>query len=177
MDQIKKGTFTVTESSSGGSGGASVFTRKATQDEIAAEEEKNRTLLQNYLGYVAQVNKLRGLDLDNITKHDDSEKKSSEETLATLKKQLEDLQKAREAIDVKDKKALQDNANQQIALQKRIQELEVNPKEASKQDNQFDEKKKQAQQLVKSIDDLLNILHKTLTCILLEKSYRNVPTR
>ncbi len=77
-DIEKSGTFDVSETTViGGGVGVSSIKRKATQDEIANEQDKYRQLLQAYKGYFGEINKLNGQALQNQV---DANKAAADET-------------------------------------------------------------------------------------------------
>ena len=167
IDSIAKtGSFNITETASGGTGGASSFTRKANQEEIAAAEEKYRQLLQMKLGYETEIKRLNGQALQEQVDAQQNAAAaagsggnavtdSNVKTLAILKKQLQDLQDAYDKIDITDKRALQKNASERKRLQDQIDNLEGRQtKSQKKDDSEYKRLKKEAEDFAKEIKKL-----------------------
>jgi hypothetical protein len=149
----KKGTFDVAESSSGGTGGASLLIRKATQEEIAAKEDLYKNLLQQQLGYQTELKKLRGQDLDDFKEKNTDAVKSNEQTLQTLEKQLDDLNAKLKTLPVGSKE-FTDTQNEIKKVQAEIDAAmgKVN-KSLEKQANSLDEAKKKWAELQQKIEN------------------------
>jgi chromosome segregation ATPase len=149
----KKGTFDVAESSSGGTGGASLLIRKATQEEIAAKEDLYKNLLQQQLGYQTELKKLRGQDLDDFKEKNTDAVKSNEQTLQTLEKQLDDLNAKLKTLPIGSKE-FTDTQNEIKKVQAEIDAAmgKVN-KSLEKQANSLDEAKKKWAELQQKIEN------------------------